>query len=37
MEKIIEDIRHILEQAGRKVCSATNSAMIEAYWLTGQL
>lgn len=36
MEKFIDDIRFILEQARKKAYSATNSAMVEAYWLTGK-
>src|SRR5690606_2278075 len=36
MEKFIDDIRRIVEQARKKAYSATNSAMVEAYWLTGK-
>lgn len=36
MAEFIDDIRLILEQARKKAYSATNSAMVEAYWLTGK-
>lgn len=36
IEKLINDIRQILEQARQKAYSAVNTAMVEAYWLTGK-
>jgi predicted nuclease of restriction endonuclease-like (RecB) superfamily len=36
MQQIINDIRQILEQAREKAYSAANTAMVEAYWLTGK-
>lgn len=36
MEKLILDIRQILEQARQKAYKATASAMIEGYWLMGK-
>ncbi|MEZ4776504.1 MAG: PDDEXK nuclease domain-containing protein [Bacteroidia bacterium] len=36
MDKLIHDIKQILEQARRNAYAATASAMIEAYWLMGK-
>jgi predicted nuclease of restriction endonuclease-like (RecB) superfamily len=36
MKPYIEDIRQILERARQKAYSATNFAMVEAYWLVGK-
>jgi predicted nuclease of restriction endonuclease-like (RecB) superfamily len=36
IEKLIVDIREILEQARIKAYNSTSSAMIEAYWLMGK-
>lgn len=36
MKEFIEEIRFILEEARKKAYHATNSAMVEAYWLTGK-
>jgi len=36
MSEIINDIKQLLELARQKAYSATNFAMVEAYWLTGK-
>lgn len=36
MERFINDIKQILEQARQKAYSASNFAMVEAYWLVGK-
>ena len=36
MKQYVEDIKYILELARKKAYTAVNTAMVEAYWLTGK-